>query len=42
MASFLSDNGHDVVMYDQFTKPAAVDSGLVIHLVGFEILKKLG
>ena len=42
VASFLSDNGHDVLVYDQFTKPAAVGSGLVIQPVGFEILKKLG
>lgn len=42
VASFLSDNGHDVLVYDQFMKPAAVGSGLVIQPVGFEILKKLG
>jgi len=41
-ASFLSDNGHDVLVYDQFTEPAPVGSGLVIQPVGFEILKKLG
>ncbi|MEH6455306.1 MAG: NAD(P)/FAD-dependent oxidoreductase, partial [Cocleimonas sp.] len=39
--SFLSDNGHDVVVLDQFINPAAVGSGLVIQPVGFEILKKL-
>jgi len=38
----LSDNGHDVLVYDQFTEPAPVGSGLVIQPVGFEILKKLG
>ena len=42
VASFLSDNGHDVLVYDQFAEAAAVGSGLVIQPVGFEILKKLG
>ena len=41
VASFLSDNDHDVLLYDQFIEPAAVGSGLVIQPVGFEILKKL-
>jgi len=41
-ASFLTDSGHGVVVYDQFTKPAPLGSGLVIQPVGFEILKKLG
>ena len=42
MGCFLVESGHDVLVYDQFTKPAAVGSGLVIQPVGFEILKKLG
>lgn len=42
VAGFLADDGHNVVVYDQFTEPAPVGSGLVIQPVGFEILKKLG
>ena len=42
VASFLSDAGYDVDVFDQFTEPAAVGSGLVIQPVGFDILKKLG
>ena len=42
VASFLADNGHDVIVYDQFIKAAPVGSGLVIQPVGLEILKKLG
>ena len=42
VASFLSDADYDVVVFDQFSEPAALGSGLVIQPVGFEILKKLG
>lgn len=41
-ANLLADSGHDVLIYDQFTVPAPVGSGLVIQPVGLEVLKNLG
>lgn len=41
VASFLADAGHDIELFDQFEKPAAVGSGLVIQPVGLDVLRKL-
>lgn len=42
VSSFLADAEYEVTIYDQFTEPAAVGSGLVIQPVGFDVLKHLG
>ncbi|MCL4109997.1 UNVERIFIED_CONTAM: hypothetical protein GTU68_038214 [Idotea baltica] len=42
VASFLADADYQVTLFDQFSEPAAVGSGLVIQPVGFNILTKLG
>ena len=40
-ASFLSDAGHVIEIFDQFDEPAAVGSGLVIQPVGLNVLREL-
>jgi len=42
VASFLADAEHEVEVFDQFTEPAAVGSGLVIQPVGLDVLRELG
>ncbi len=41
-ASLLSDQGHDITLFDQFDVPKPVGSGLVIQPVGQDILAQVG
>ncbi len=42
VAGFLMGSKHKITLYDQFSTPAPVGSGLVIQPVGLRILEKLG
>ncbi|HHL21781.1 MAG TPA: FAD-dependent monooxygenase [Aliiroseovarius sp.] len=41
-AALLAQDGHKVVVFDQFEKPLPVGSGLVIQPVGQEVLARIG
>uniref|UniRef100_A0AAN0NLK5 NAD(P)-binding protein n=1 Tax=Yoonia rhodophyticola TaxID=3137370 RepID=A0AAN0NLK5_9RHOB len=41
-AALLSDQGHQVSIYDQFDRPRPVGSGLVIQPVGQAVLDRIG
>jgi 2-polyprenyl-6-methoxyphenol hydroxylase-like FAD-dependent oxidoreductase len=41
-AALLAGDGHDVTVFDQFTRPEPVGSGLVIQPVGMAVLDTLG
>ena len=41
-ALMLSKAGHDVTVFDQFSKPEPIGSGLVVQPVGLAVLKDLG
>lgn len=41
-ASLLADQGHHVTLYDQFSSPQPVGSGLVIQPVGIDVLARIG
>lgn len=41
-AALLASNGHEVTIFDQFSAPAPVGSGLMIQPVGMAVLDRLG
>lgn len=41
-ATLLAKQGHRITLFDQFTTPAPVGSGLVVQPVGLDVLHKLG
>lgn len=41
-ASLLAKQGHHVTLFDQFSAPAPIGSGLVVQPVGLDILRQIG
>ncbi|MEE9452964.1 MAG: NAD(P)/FAD-dependent oxidoreductase [Paracoccaceae bacterium] len=42
LGGLLARQGHDVTLFDQFTSPSPVGSGLVVQPVGLDVLHRIG